>query len=174
MNMFKDLFEYIQKEWSTIRGAPFTFLILSVLLCYVTYLVLNWYYDGRIKTLETQNSSLKSESESNINQLKTYNKVYIVKGTVKKEDGKDPGDITITTQYPPLRPNYDGEIIGLEVRRGQDGRFPVLSFDRDNYILKGVNLNDEEKALIGNNGEIIIRENPIQLKLSMPAKELQK
>jgi hypothetical protein len=159
--MFKDLIEYIQKEWNTIRGAPFIFLILSALLCYVIYVILDWHYDERIKTLEAQSS-----------KTETYNKAYIVKGTVKKEDGADPGDITITTQHPPLHPAYNGEIVGLEVRRGQDGRLPTLSFDRDRYTLIGVNLNDEEKALIGND-EIIIR-NPIQLKLLTPTKDSQK
>lgn len=159
--MFKDLIEYIQKEWNTIRGAPLIFLILSVLLCYIMYVIVDWHYDERIKTLEAQNS--KTEA---------YNKAYIVKGTVKKEDGEDPGDITITTQHPPLHPTYDGEIVGLEVRRGQDGRLPTLSFDSNSYTLIPVNLNDAEKAVIGND-EIIIR-NPIQLKLLTPTKDSQK
>ena len=68
---------------------------------------------------------------------------YTVVGSVKKEDGKPPFDITISAQYPPLYPTGKGDIVGLEVSKGPDGKFPQIGLSHDGYAPEGVDLNNK-------------------------------
>ncbi len=78
-------------------------------------------------------------------QINSYESQYIqyrVKGIVVKDDNSDPGDITITTQFPPLSPDGSGRIVSLLVKRNKDGKFPSLSFSAFGYSIEGVYLDD--------------------------------
>jgi hypothetical protein len=75
-------------------------------------------------------------------------KVYTVRGTVKKTDSATSKDIQIVTRYPPLYASPDGEIVGLDVWRGPDGKLPNLFFDHPDYEGMPIDLNDPEKTKI--------------------------
>ncbi len=71
---------------------------------------------------------------------------YTVRGTVRKDDAASPRDVLIITRYPPLYPSAEGEIISLEVWRGPDGKFPVVSFSHPDYSVEPLDLNDTGKV----------------------------
>jgi hypothetical protein len=57
--MFKEALEFFQKEWSTIKNAPWTFILaLSVVLVPI-YLALSWRYDGIVQQLKEQIQALR-------------------------------------------------------------------------------------------------------------------
>jgi hypothetical protein len=47
----KELIEYIEREWGTVSAAPFTVLILVVLVSVVAYAASRWRHSGIIETL---------------------------------------------------------------------------------------------------------------------------
>jgi hypothetical protein len=71
---------------------------------------------------------------------------YPVIGTVEKFDQKPVIDITISPRFPPLYPSGSGDIAGLEVWKGPDGRFPVLAFSHPDYQVEAIDLNDTDKV----------------------------
>ena len=74
--------------------------------------------------------------------------IYTVRGTIKKADSASPKDIQIVTRYPPLYVSPSGEIVGLEVWKGPDGKLPNLFFDHPDYEAMPIDLNDPEKVEI--------------------------
>ena len=93
--------------------------------------------------------------------IKNPVKVYTVRGTIQKHDGKTPRDISIMTRFPPFYPSSRGEITSLRVWKGPDGKFPTLSFVHPNYAVEPIDLNDSEKVKIIN--EIIKIKRPVNL-----------
>ena len=81
--------------------------------------------------------------QNQIAQYQMKHKRYRVVGFVKKDDGSDPSNVTITRQFPPLIPNFSGEIIGLFVTRDDQDKFPSLSFSCPGYVTEGLNLDDQ-------------------------------
>ena len=75
-------------------------------------------------------------------------KVYTVRGMVKKADLATSKDIQIVPRYPPLYPSPDGEIVALYVWRDPDGKLPNLFFNHPDYEAIPIDLNDPEKAEI--------------------------
>ena len=87
-----------------------------------------------------QYDSLKKERDSLKEWKEAREQWYVVKGTVRKDDNQDPGDIVITTDYPPLSPDGSGNIIGLRVRKDYDGNLPRLGFCCPTYSAGGHDL----------------------------------
>jgi hypothetical protein len=95
-------------------------------------------WSGRID--EQKIASLQKQ----IREYKVRNQQYRVKGTVLKENDSDPGDVVITTQYPPLIPDGCGNIVGLLVRKDHEGNLPSLGFNCPGYRAEGLNLDDQK------------------------------
>jgi hypothetical protein len=100
------------------------------------------FWAGRIDA--RQYDSLKRECDSLKEWKQAREQWYAVKGIVQKDDNKDPGDIVITTDYPPLSPDGNGKIIGLRIRRDYDGNLPRLGFCCPNYSAGGRDLIDQD------------------------------
>jgi hypothetical protein len=83
-----------------------------------------------------------AELNKKIEEYKTQNRQYRVVGFLKKDDGSDPGDVIITTQYPAIVPDFEGKILGLSVVRDESGRLPALGFTCPGYGPKGQDLNE--------------------------------
>jgi hypothetical protein len=47
----KDLTEFLQREWTTITGAPFTFVLAAILVCGLAYTASRWRHSGIIDLL---------------------------------------------------------------------------------------------------------------------------
>jgi hypothetical protein len=85
---------------------------------------------------------------------------YLVTGTVQKDDGSDPGDVTISTHYPPLVPNGSGQITSLYVEQDADGKLPSLGFRCLGYSDEGINLPDDPKTNVIDVGKITMHKLP--------------
>jgi hypothetical protein len=46
------LIKHITDEWSVVGAAPLTFIVLAILMLGATFLVLSWFYSGRLENLE--------------------------------------------------------------------------------------------------------------------------
>src|SRR5215813_8830204 len=57
--MFKEALEFFQKEWSTIKNAPWTFILALAVVLVPVYLALNWKYDGIVQQLKEQIQTLR-------------------------------------------------------------------------------------------------------------------
>lgn len=77
-------------------------------------------------------------------EYETRKQWYVVKGTVRKDDDLDPGDIKITTHFPPLSPGGSGNISGLRVRRDYEGNLPSLGFSCPDYVDEGLDLDTQD------------------------------
>jgi len=58
--MLKDLLLLLQQEWSTLKAAPFTFVLLFILAFLAAFFAVRWYYRG---VLETKNERLKAKDD---------------------------------------------------------------------------------------------------------------
>ena len=84
---------------------------------------------------------------------------FSIIGTVKKEDGEKPVDITIIRGHPVLTASPDGEIIGLDVWRNPQGKLPILMFSSSGYFGLPVDLNKYDEIIHDNDidiGEVIL------------------
>lgn len=79
--MLKDLFDYIQQEWNTLRQAPWIFVLILILSTGVAIGLVTWRYQGvvdfksaTIETLKTQLTASKSKIDETINRLVSYEK----------------------------------------------------------------------------------------------------
>jgi hypothetical protein len=102
-----------------------------------------------------------NEYETGKEQYETTRQQYTVRGIVRKDDGSDPGDVTIYTRYPPVSPDGNGNIIGLRVKREEDGTFPSLGVTCPGFAVIAVDLNLEEQA--GHVTNNVINLSPIDL-----------
>jgi hypothetical protein len=95
--------------------------------------------------------------------------VYTVIGTVETSDKKPPYEITISPRFPPLFPSAEGTIVGLDVWKGPDGKFPILYFSHQSYAPVAIDLNDTDKVSIVKDGKdlkIQIKKTIIMLRYS--------
>lgn len=58
--MLKDLLLLLQQEWSTLKAAPVTFVLLFILAFLAAFFAVKWYYGG---ILETKNERLKAKDD---------------------------------------------------------------------------------------------------------------
>lgn len=58
--MLKDLLLLLQQEWSTLKAAPVTFVLILILAFLAAFFALKWYYRG---ILETKNERLKAKDD---------------------------------------------------------------------------------------------------------------
>jgi len=68
----KELIDYINKEWSTVSQAPFTFILLLVLSITASYLLARWKYESNISTLKERIEGYKDRITSKDEQLNEY------------------------------------------------------------------------------------------------------
>jgi hypothetical protein len=61
--MLKDLIEYIQKEWSIFKKAPFTFVFLIILIFSLSFAILRAYYSETVQNLKGFSATLKDRLE---------------------------------------------------------------------------------------------------------------
>ncbi len=69
-----------------------------------------------------------------------------VTGSISKSDRRSPRDIEVQMSWPPFRPDDNGKLNGLSVRRDIDGRLPILSFLHPQYGATSLDLNVEAKV----------------------------
>lgn len=69
-----------------------------------------------------------------------------VTGTIAKSDKASPRDVEVQMSWPPFRPDDNGKLSGLSVRRDIDGRLPVLSFLHPHYGATSLDLNVEARV----------------------------
>lgn len=68
----ENIIEFIKNEWSTISSAPFTFIILFVLVFSLAYLASSWRHQGIIDLLRQQISGQKGRIEAQNEQIVEY------------------------------------------------------------------------------------------------------
>ena len=112
---------------------------------------------GGVWSDKRQVASLKKQ----LTEYETGKRQYTVRGIVRKDDGSDPGDVTIYTRFPPVSPDGSGNIIGLRVKREEDGTFPSLGVTCPGFAVTAVDLNLEEQA--GHVTNNVIHLSPIDL-----------
>lgn len=66
------LIEYIAKEWVTISQAPFSFLILAVIIFGVAYLAAKWRFTAVIDQVRATNETLKERLHLKSEQAESY------------------------------------------------------------------------------------------------------
>ena len=94
------------------------------------------------------------------------NTIYMVMGTVEKNDGLDENDVMIYPGYPPIKASADGVISGCFAWRNPNGLLPTLDFSCPGYFSIPINLNDDslvemrEGNIIRIKNKVIIRKEP--------------
>lgn len=81
-----EYFEYIQKEWSVIMSAPFTFIVMFLLACIVAYIATKWRYGKIVEVLKEKNSFLKERFAAKSVQLEEIVEDFKSKKSVQAEN----------------------------------------------------------------------------------------
>ncbi|WP_433583539.1 hypothetical protein [Paenibacillus amylolyticus] len=68
----KEFIDYLNKEWSTVSKAPFTFILLLVITFTAVYVIARWRYESIIGTLKERIEGYKDRINSKDEQLNEY------------------------------------------------------------------------------------------------------
>ena len=119
-------------------------LITAAFLVVVIFMIASLFLGSfKIGGYEFGFSSRGKESES-VKAPSTYR----VRGTVETPGKGNPNEVLVSPQYPPLHPSAEGYLVGLDVWKGPDGRFPKVNFSHPDYWDDPIDLNDPEKVVV--------------------------
>jgi nitrate/TMAO reductase-like tetraheme cytochrome c subunit len=72
MKYLIEFLEYVKKEWKVVSTAPWTFIIALLLASTIIFLVIDWHYQERIRTLQEQNKTSTVRIEAKDDLLTEY------------------------------------------------------------------------------------------------------
>lgn len=113
---------------------------------FVVFMVTSPFF-GTFKLFGYEFGYSRKSADKPVSSVEPMTTEYTVGGHVQKSDGQEPSDVTIWIGFPPFAPTGSGEIIGVNVWKGPNGKFPNVAFTHGDYGSEAIDLNDEGRVL---------------------------